>query len=979
MRTTRIYPSMLRFLLALAAVCLLISLTLTAKAQDFYGKGNVLIAVDMAPYAENGDVSYPEDSMGILVWGEDAPEGENTREAFQNRHYEVSPDVVPVPAPEYELKTAYSVKQTVFLPFCLHYDPDLVGLAWFTADELPAELFSADGEPKFLIHQDAVEDNNGEKLYRLTCEKTPDGKMNPCVDFLEIECVAVTERITVWQYTGVSFSTRTGFDPDNYGNAVGLTDAEIRYFTDVCENACRIEGDTYGDPRWEDAYGDRDGKVAFVAITDEANTGTSAAYYWQGNTDYFGFDGLIMNPLWLPERALGKSSTGTENTFSHFLIHELNHYIVVGCTGRHEGTGSSAWIDESLAQRAVGSVSPEDITAYQEHSYYLTDRGTRLRMIPGMLWGERAEYPVLNTLPYSMGRIFLEYMEIRTTGKNDGRLWTEYLAHQTPDGGNGHPALEKYILDVTGESLEAWMAQFMAALIVGADDGPLCPGSAAVKENCCPDLNVFLREAGEYGLHLGVIDENSAVDTAIIRELNNLGITAFQGGGTTYAYRNDESCKIAVTGADERWYFFAVTMDLPDPSRIIEISAAEELAKIGKDPAYPLSGHYLLTADLDLKGSPENQWTPIGTKLVPFIGKLDGNGHTIRNLYIDAELSWQGLFGAIAGNADIRNLTVTGSVNGKNCVGSITGETKGGTLTNCVSYAPVTGSDQCGGITGFSEFGTVSGCACLGTVTGSGSYIGGIVGYSLGGTTSGCTKRGTVTGSGSIIGGIVGYSRDSSRVTDCTADGPVTGDGNYCGGIVGVNINQSAVERCCNFGPVTGGRHVGGIVGTNGESSTECCRNLGTVTGTSGVGGIVGGGSFVTVLESWNNGILNGENNVGGIVGTMIGDCLIRDCYHTGTVNSNPESLLGGIAGDGYEGVITVENSYSYERDLPAFGAKYEGTATGCYTRSDTNTGEGFLSTEAFADPAGFPEWDFENVWTLENGIRPELRNNPEI
>lgn len=37
-------------------------------------------AVDMAPYAENGDVSYPEDSMGILVWGEDAPEGENTRE-----------------------------------------------------------------------------------------------------------------------------------------------------------------------------------------------------------------------------------------------------------------------------------------------------------------------------------------------------------------------------------------------------------------------------------------------------------------------------------------------------------------------------------------------------------------------------------------------------------------------------------------------------------------------------------------------------------------------------------------------------------------------------------------------------------------------------------------------------------------------------------------------------------------------------------
>ena len=73
-----------------------------------------------------------------------------------------------------------------------------------------------------------------------------------------------------------------------------------------------------------------------------------------------------------------------------------------------------------------------------------------------------------------------------------------------------------------------------------------------------------------------------------------------------------------------------------------------------------------------------------------------------------------------------------------------------------------------------------------------------------------------------------------------------------------------------------------------------------------------------------------------------------------------------------------MESSYSYERGITSCGARYEGTATGCYARSDTNTGEGFLSTEAFADPNGFAEWDFENVWTLENGIRPELRNNPE-
>ena len=62
----------------------------------------MLIAVDMAPYAENEKVDYPDGTMGTLVWGEDAPEGESTREAFNNRHYEVDPEVAPVLAPNYE-------------------------------------------------------------------------------------------------------------------------------------------------------------------------------------------------------------------------------------------------------------------------------------------------------------------------------------------------------------------------------------------------------------------------------------------------------------------------------------------------------------------------------------------------------------------------------------------------------------------------------------------------------------------------------------------------------------------------------------------------------------------------------------------------------------------------------------------------------------------------------------------------------------
>ena len=36
------------------------------------------------------------------------------------------------------------------------------------------------------------------------------------------------------------------------------------------------------------------------------------------------------------------------------------------------------------------------------------------------------------------------------------------------------------------------------------------------------------------------------------------------------------------------------------------------------------------------------------------------------------------------------------------------------------------------------------------------------------------------------------------------------------------------------------------------------------------------------------------------------------------------------------------------------------------------------LTVEEFGDPVHFEGWDFENVWSLEDGVRPVLRNHPE-
>ncbi len=79
-------------------------------------------------------------------------------------------------------------------------------------------------------------------------------------------------------------------------------------------------------------------------------------------------------------------------------------------------------------------------------------------------------------------------------------------------------------------------------------------------------------------------------------------------------------------------------------------------------------------------------FTPIGGT-TPFQGIFDGQGHTIKNLYINRKNKEKlGLFGSIKG-AKICNLTITGSIKGKNNVGGICGDAQGGStavlIENC--------------------------------------------------------------------------------------------------------------------------------------------------------------------------------------------------------------------------------------------------------------------------------------------------------
>lgn len=870
--------------ITVTALVLTAVLLCSAQAQDFYGEGNVLIAVDMGSFRVNEEAEYPEGTMGTLVWGEDALSGTSTRPAFAPRMY--TPTLGVVPAEEYEIGTVYEVGQTLLFPYLRVDDPEFSNEegAWLPEDAFPEEVIA---RGNLLIAESRIDPETGGKEYSIPCAET-DGVMRPCVDFLEIECVAVTEYSTIWQYTGNVYSNRPTFDSLDYLDAIHLSKDEIKRYADICDRAYQTESEIYGDPHWEDAKGDRDGKAAYVVFDfSELSDGYTAGYYNSNNTAFFGFDCLVMNAAFLPGRRPNSTYAQAEEYSFNIFCHELNHDILLGCLGDRW----SMWLGESFAQNAIDDVRPGN-SMYLEYYCNITNECTRARMITGMLWGDEwgEGYPPFKLMPYTLGNLFLQYVERLTVGETTGALWTEYFAEQTPGGGLTNETLDAFLQKTTGESLDAWMAQFLAALITGGSEGPYAIGSSDAIEASRPDLRVFLRERQDFGQYLTGFDPPGAADSSIANRFwQEYGFTAVSGGGTTFAYRNDKGGPISITGADDRWYFFAVTMELPDLEEVIEISDAKALARIGNDPAYPLSGSYILTEDIDLAGSRENPWTPIGKDKIPFIGVFDGNGKTIEGLYIDSEYDYQGLFGQIGGNAVVRDLNVKGSVSGDGTVGGIVGCTYGGAVTNCSFSGTLTGRE----------------------------YVGGIAGYHYVADMSGCVFSGTVKGE---------Y---------------------FCGGIAGYN-SWAQISNCRSVSDVSGDEDVGGVAGMNAGGTVERCYHTGSVS----AGGCVG-----------------------GVTGWIRDDGVLRNCYHTGPVSGEEDvgSVCGGIR------TGSIENCYSLCPGLPVNGTILESaTLTSNYVLSEKPGGEDALTGEEFTRPESFVGWDFENVWSLENGVRPILRDNPE-
>lgn len=252
------------------------------------------------------------------------------------------------------------------------------------------------------------------------------------------------------------------------------------------------------------------------------------------------------------------------------------------------------------------------------------------------------------------------------------------------------------------------------------------------------------------------------------------------------------------------------------------------------------SASAMLTADIDLKnychaaegGKELLSWIPIGNYYNRWKGNMNGQGHTISNLYIKTAQDYVGLFGYTDGatiqdlifdNAKVENVNTTNA--NTYYTGILAGSAHGyspshikgiKTTKNCT----VIGQEDTGGIVGFAKI-NLENCENHSSVKGT-KIVGGIVGYISYNNIKCCTNYGTVENNITNIGGIIGYAYGTS-IEDCANYGKITSTGRCAGGIAGQTVANSSIQNVFSYGDVTNNKNTnlypGIIIGNIGQGT----------------------------------------------------------------------------------------------------------------------------------------------------------------
>lgn len=359
---------------------------------------------------------------------------------------------------------------------------------------------------------------------------------------------------------------------------------------------------------------------------------------------------------------------------------------------------------------------------------------------------------------------------------------------------------------------------------------------------------------------------------------------------------------------------------------------------IGSDLPIPreMKRHYILANNID--ASETRNWqnddgsvgfVPIGkyksssehVERVPFAGYFDGNGKTIKNLFIDRTEADEfinvdtGLFAVIAYGGTVVGLTLENvNIKGEDAVGALAGTVEEGTIRNVHVIGSVQGSGSAfggvGGVVG-NNSGTIEDSTFFGNVEAK-FYAGGLVGINEADDETGTIENSSAeaTVKGATAGGLVGANHGGT-ISNSNSRAKVQSDalqGNV-GGLVGYNtgtITHSKSTTSRNDW-IEGMYHVGGLVGGNQgliENSSSDANvkserepHSGFPHGVGGLAGYNAGGEvYGGIKNSHSSGQVNAASgHVGGLVGRNNGPGEIKDSSSISPVTGGEDT--GGLVG----------------------------------------------------------------------------------
>lgn len=426
-----------------------------------------------------------------------------------------------------------------------------------------------------------------------------------------------------------------------------------------------------------------------------------------------------------------------------------------------------------------------------------------------------------------------------------------------------------------------------------------------------------------------------------IKKCGKYEFKLFNGDVETEELGKQEIMIIPVENIQDNYYLIMMNNTKPNFTGCTNVGTIEEFRDILNAGNFNYDIAYVIE-DINIGGTEENQWTPIGTSENSFTKIFDGQNYTIDGVYIKGNKEYQGLFKRNYGtikNINANNFYIDTSVgtggyisgivaysegtvencilnnskiiaNGRN-TGGIVGVNKGGIIKNCKNYGEILGNWYVAGISGYSENSSLIENSCnFGNITSESSQVSGTSGVQRNSRVAGitgscassnikdCYNKGKILGNGIQIGGIVGLNNTSSVVENCYNDGDVAttslesaGVSGQIGGIAGANLTSATIKKCYNKRSVTGGKNstTGGIVGLCGYTSgskgyIENCYNIGNISANKFVGGIAGNIHDGSITNCYSIGQIISNNTVKGAIvsysGETEGSRDISNCYY---------------------------------------------------------------------------------------------------